>query len=417
MADSFGYMEGQKTGVIPFFTASGEWKPLGVGTAGQVLGITSGLPVWQTPSTYLAHNLLSATHSDTVAASPTRGDLIVANSTPAWARFAKGSSGQFLKQGANDPAWTNIVATDVGSGAALTKADDTNITLTLGGTPTSALLAAASITVGWTGTLAVSRGGIGVGTLASNGVLYGNGTGAVQALAVNATATNKFARQVSSGAPTWETLVAGDIPSLAASVITSGQVALARGGTNADLSATGGTSQYLKQASAGAAITVGTIAAADLPGSFNGFANPSASAGATAVNGSAATAMRSDGAPAVAFGAFTTYTPTIAAVAGTFTTATAAGHYLLLGKLLILTLTATITTVGSGTGGFTLTLPASLTALTNQSAFGSELVITAKAVRGFILASAGTIKFAYYDNSDPDASSAVFAMTAILEVT
>lgn len=345
MADSFGYMEGQKTGVIPFFTASGEWKPLGVGTAGQVLGVTSGLPAWQTPSTYLAHNLLSATHSDTVAASPTRGDLIVANSTPAWARFAKGSSGQFLKQGANDPAWTNIVATDVGSGAALTKGDDTNVTLTLGGTPTSALLVAASITAGWTG-----------------------------------------------------------------------QLGLSRGGTNANLSATGGTSQYLKQASAGAAITVGAIAAADLPGSFNGFANPSASAGATAVNGSAATAMRSDGAPAVAFGAFTTYTPTIAAVAGTFTTATAAGHYLLLGKLLILTLTATITTVGSGTGGFTLTLPASLTALTNQAAFGSELVITAKAVRGFILASAGTIKFAYYDNSDPDASSAVFAMTAILEV-
>lgn len=47
-------------------------------------------------------------------------------------------------------------------GAALTKVDDTNVTLTLGGTPTTALLAAASITAGWTGTLGLSRGGTGI---------------------------------------------------------------------------------------------------------------------------------------------------------------------------------------------------------------------------------------------------------------
>jgi hypothetical protein len=39
----------------------------------------------------------------------------------------------------------------------LTKTDDTNVTLTLGGSPSTALLAATSITVGWTGTLADSR--------------------------------------------------------------------------------------------------------------------------------------------------------------------------------------------------------------------------------------------------------------------
>ena len=41
--------------------------------------------------------------------------------------------------------------------AALTKVDDTNVTLTLGGTPSTALLQAASLTLGWTGTLADSR--------------------------------------------------------------------------------------------------------------------------------------------------------------------------------------------------------------------------------------------------------------------
>ena len=41
--------------------------------------------------------------------------------------------------------------------AALTKTDDTNVTLTLGGSPSNALLQAVSLTVGWTGTLADSR--------------------------------------------------------------------------------------------------------------------------------------------------------------------------------------------------------------------------------------------------------------------
>jgi hypothetical protein len=41
--------------------------------------------------------------------------------------------------------------------AALTKVDDTNVTLTLGGTPATALLQAASITAGWSGTLADAR--------------------------------------------------------------------------------------------------------------------------------------------------------------------------------------------------------------------------------------------------------------------
>lgn len=62
-----------------------------------------------------------------------------------------GTASQVLKvnAGATAPEWA--------SPAALTKTDDTNVTLTLGGNPTTALLNAASITVGWTGTLAAAR--------------------------------------------------------------------------------------------------------------------------------------------------------------------------------------------------------------------------------------------------------------------
>jgi hypothetical protein len=57
--------------------------------------------------------------------------------------------------------------------AALTKVNDTNVTLTLGGTPATALLHAASITAGWTGTLSGARGGTGV---ANTGLTINLGT-------------------------------------------------------------------------------------------------------------------------------------------------------------------------------------------------------------------------------------------------
>lgn len=56
----------------------------------------------------------------------------------------------------------------------------------------------------------------------------------------------------------------------AGSVFNAGQVPLARGGTNADLSATGGASFVLRQSSAGAAITVSQLAASDLSNGTTG---------------------------------------------------------------------------------------------------------------------------------------------------
>jgi hypothetical protein len=60
--------------------------------------------------------------------------------------------------------------------------------------------------------------------------------------------------------------VAGQIPSLDAAKITTGQIALARGGTNADLSATGGTSQVLMQTTVGGNVTVAQLAFTDISG-------------------------------------------------------------------------------------------------------------------------------------------------------
>lgn len=64
------------------------------------------------------------------------------------------------------------------SPAALTKVNDTNVTLTLGGTPTTSLLAATSLTLGWTGQLSTSRGGTGLSTLGTSNQLIRVNSGA-----------------------------------------------------------------------------------------------------------------------------------------------------------------------------------------------------------------------------------------------
>jgi len=77
--------------ILRYDTASGKW-------------LNEDLPAASN------HDLLSATHGDTLADTVVRGDLMIGNSTPKWARLAKGAAGTVLTMGASDPAWTAISA-------------------------------------------------------------------------------------------------------------------------------------------------------------------------------------------------------------------------------------------------------------------------------------------------------------------
>ncbi len=166
--------------------------------------------------------------------------------------------------------------------AALTKTDDTNVTLTLGGTPATALLQAASLTLGWTGTLSGTRGGTGVNNGASTITVGGNFamsgaftfTGTLTgntAVTFPTTGTLATTAQIPTGAAltktddTNVTLTLGGSPTTAlvnAASITlgwTGQLSLARGGTNANLTASNGGIFY-STATAGA-ILAGTATA------------------------------------------------------------------------------------------------------------------------------------------------------------
>lgn len=90
-------------GDIIFGNATPKWARLAKGSDGDVLTLASGLPSWAAPSAAGSHELLSATHSDTTAASVVRGDIVTGiGSTPKWERLAKGVRGGVLLAGANE---------------------------------------------------------------------------------------------------------------------------------------------------------------------------------------------------------------------------------------------------------------------------------------------------------------------------
>lgn len=89
-------------------------------------------------------------------------------------------------------------------------------------------------------------------------------------------------------------------------------------------------------------------------------------------------------------GAWSTFTPTITAGSGTFTTVSAAGSFLQIGKLVSFICTITITTVGTASGNIFMPLPVG----TLKRAFatcGVETAITGKTVNVFGAASASAL--------------------------
>jgi len=167
-----------------------------------------------------------------------------------------GGTGQYVKQSTVGAALTvgTIPASDIGSGQALTKTDDANVTLTLSGTPATALLKATDLALGWTGQLSIARGGTGQSTslaafdvlspLTTAGDLLVYASGHNARLAVG---TNGYVLTVVSGAPSWQPIASsGTVTSVGLSapaqfsvagspVTTSGTLALSWVTQNANL--------------------------------------------------------------------------------------------------------------------------------------------------------------------------------------
>jgi hypothetical protein len=99
---------------------------------------------------------------------------------------------------------TLATTSQIPTGAALTKTDDTNVTLTLGGSPTTALVNAASLTLGWTGQLGLTRGGTAASLTASNGgIVYSNAT--TLAILSGTATSGQMLQSGASTTPAWST--------------------------------------------------------------------------------------------------------------------------------------------------------------------------------------------------------------------
>lgn len=143
----------------------------------------------------------------------------------------------------------------------------------------SSLTSVGTIATGvWGGTaIAATVGGTGQTTAALGDIHYGSGTNAISILSGNITSTKKFLRQTGTGsvsaAPAWDTLVAGDIPSLSATYLPlaggtlSGQLVLNDNTALASKNGSGTSGRIFFASSPGSALNFG-----DVDSVFSGYA-------------------------------------------------------------------------------------------------------------------------------------------------
>lgn len=218
---------------------------------------------------YIVRNATTGSHSLVVKTSAGTGITIAVSSTTYNLLYCDGTNVVAVgSSGGGSGTVTSVAATVPSfltvSGSPITVSGTIAITATTGLTANSILatpdgttgalsvrllvaadipnLAASKIT---TGALALARGGTGVDLSATGGSTFVLAQDASHVISARA-------------------LIAADIPAIAASLITSGTLALARGGTNADLSTSGGTTFVLAQ-DASHAVSARALVAADIP--------------------------------------------------------------------------------------------------------------------------------------------------------
>lgn len=126
--------------------------------------------------------------------------------------------------------------------------------------------------------------------------------------------------------------------------------------------------------------------------------------------------QRANSAP-VDGGAWTTYTPSLAASSGTFTTATAAGAFKIIGKTAHLRVKIVITTVGTAGGTVNFGLPSGVTPVADQVAVGRETAVNGKMITATLATSATTGGIANYDNSSVITAGAALVLNSVFEMT
>jgi len=201
-SNSIGFLRNGTNGVL---TWDGGSYPTGTGTAGQNA-------YWTGSGTLGSEAYTAVSRGGTgIGDAPTAGQILVGNASGGYALATITGSGLTVSSTSGAISIASTAPTSVAT-------SDANLRGTIFSN---------SLVLNWEGSLAVSRGGIGTSTLTQNGVLYGNGTGAISATTAGTEA--QFLVASASGVPTFVTMGnsgAGDatINSLGTLTLRSGSV-------------------------------------------------------------------------------------------------------------------------------------------------------------------------------------------------
>lgn len=113
-------------------------------------------------------------------------------------------------------------------------------------------------------------------------------------------------------------------------------------------------------------------------------------------------------------GVWVSYTPTISSVAGAITTSSASGFYSQDNKTINFTVSITITTNGTGSGGLNITLPV---ASKNASVAYGTATLSGKMTQGSVAALNSTMVLHNYDGTYPASSGEVIKISGTYEIS
>lgn len=115
--------------------------------------------------------------------------------------------------------------------------------------------------------------------------------------------------------------------------------------------------------------------------------------------------------------AWTTYTPTITAGTGTFTSVAATGRYKLIGKTVHLQVRIVITTNGTANNTVIATLPAGITPAADAIGVGREIAVSGIGQTAAIASGGSTMVISNYNNTYPGANGVIIVVNATYERT